>query len=314
MRHPPGQRRTGTLTTGEGGLKEPRRRKRRRWRLFLIFTLLFAVGSAAIYVVSLDINTRDRNIIAAKRAKNHALYRLGQPLFGTPDLANLKSRLDAHGVRLGTPIFIRIFKREFELELWMLRDGRFHRFATYPICMWSGRLGPKYQEGDRQAPEGFYTVTKKQLNPNSRWHRSFNLGYPNLFDRSQNRTGSFLMVHGGCGSIGCYAMTDPVITELWSVVTAALKGGQQRFHVHVFPFRMSSQALENHKGHPQSAFWRILKNGHDWFERGWLPPRVSVCNGRYAFSNAKTADGSDPIQKACPATPQPASLQPTATQ
>ena len=88
-------------------------------------------------------------------------------------------------------------------------EGRpLRRFATYPICLWSGRLGPKLREGDRQAPEGFYTVSAEQLNPNSRWHRSFSLGFPNAFDQAHGRTGSFIMVHGGCPSIGCYAMTD----------------------------------------------------------------------------------------------------------
>ncbi len=281
-------------------MSKPRRRKRRGLRFFLIFTLMFAAAAAAIYTLGFDINSRDRNLIAAKRTQNHALFRLNRPMFGTPDLANLNQRLDAHGIRLGAPIFMRIFKREFELELWIMRDGRFHRFATYPICMWSGKLGPKYKEGDKQSPEGFYTVTKGQLNPNSRWHRSFNLGYPNLFDQSHNRTGSFLMVHGGCGSVGCYAMTDPVITELWSIVTAAIKGGQKRYHVHVFPFRMSEEAVEAYTSHPQMAFWRTLKDGHDQFEKDWLPPRVSVCNGRYKFSAARTKNGSDPVETHCP--------------
>ena len=115
---------------------------------------------------------------------------LRQPLPGTPDLANLPGRLSAQGLALGAPVFIRIFKREFELELWMRRDGRFQRFAVYPICRWSGRLGPKLEEGDGQAPEGFYTVDAKALNPASRWHRSFNLGFPNAFDRAHARTGS----------------------------------------------------------------------------------------------------------------------------
>lgn len=280
-------------------MTKPKRRKRRGLRLFLLFTLVFAIAGAAIYFVGLDINTRDRNLIAAKRTQNYALFRLEQPLLGTPNLASLTERLDAHGVRLGAPIFMRIFKREFELELWMLRDGRFHRFATYPICMWSGTLGPKYQEGDKQAPEGFYTVSKRQLNPNSRWHRSFNLGYPNKFDQSHGRTGSFLMVHGGCGSVGCYAMTDPVITELWSIVTAAIENGQKRFHVHVFPFRMSEEAVEAYAHHPQIAFWRTLKDGHDRFEQDWLPPRVSVCNQRYHFAAAETKNGSDPVKTDC---------------
>ncbi len=276
------------------------KRRRRGLRLFFISILLMAAAAGAIYTLGFDINLRDQNIIAAKRTKNFTLYRLNRALFGTPDLTNLKGRLDAHGVRLGAPIFMRIFKREFELELWIMRDGRFHRFATYPICMWSGKLGPKHKEGDRQSPEGFYTVGKKQLNPNSRWHRSFNLGYPNLFDQSHGRTGSFLMVHGGCGSVGCYAMTDPVITELWTIVTAALKGSQKRFHVHVFPFRMSEEALGAHQSHPQIAFWRTLKDGHDQFEQHWLPPRVSVCDGQYQFDSARTKNGSDPVKTQCP--------------
>lgn len=268
--------------------------------MLVVFLLLLSAGAVAVYTISLDIKTRDRNLIAAQRMKNHALFRLSRPLVGTPQLDDLNGRLNAHGVQLGAPIFMRIFKREFELELWMLRDGRFHRFATYPICMWSGALGPKQKEGDRQAPEGFYTVTKKQLNPNSRWHRSFNLGFPNLFDRSHKRTGSFLMVHGGCGSIGCYAMTDPVISEIWKIVTAALNGGQPRFHVHVFPFRMSNEALEARKDDAQFPFWRDLKQGHDRFEANWMPPRVSVCNARYVFDAAKSRNGSDVIERQCP--------------
>lgn len=293
-----------------------KRRRKRRWALlrFAFLTLFVCVAAVAFYYVTADINTRDRNLIAAKRTTHHALFRLEKPLAGTPDLGDLQTRLDAHGVSLGTPIYMRIFKREFELELWMLRDGRFHRFATYPICMWSGTLGPKYQEGDRQSPEGFYTVSKRQLNPNSRWHRSFNLGYPNLYDRSHSRTGSFLMVHGGCGSVGCYAMTDPVITELWSIVTAAFDGGQKRFHVHIFPFRMSEEALKVRHDHQQSAFWHMLKDGHDQFEKNWLPPRVTVCDGRYEFSQPETGNGSDVIERACASEEQQAAVHGAGTQ
>ena len=112
-------------------------------------------------------------------------------------------------------MFVRIFKLGSQLEIWMEKDGSYRLFATYPICLWSGRLGPKLAEGDRQAPEGFYAVTKDELNPNSRWHRSFSLGFPNAFDRAQGRTGSFIMVHGGCQSIGCFAMTNDVVDEIW---------------------------------------------------------------------------------------------------
>lgn len=290
MKH---QSKGGTVQT------DKRRKRRRRLRRLVVLALLVIFAAVAILLSGLDIHSRDQRLISATRTKNHALFRMDRAMFGTPDLSNLDGRLDAHGLKLGAPIFMRIFKREFELELWMLRDGRFHRFATYPICMWSGNLGPKYKEGDKQAPEGFYTVSKSQLNPNSRWHRSFNLGYPNLFDQSFGRTGSFLMVHGGCGSVGCYAMTDPVITEIWRIVTAALNGGQKRFHVHVFPFRMSEEALKARQAHEQTSFWQMLKDGHDRFENHWLPPRVSVCNKRYTFSAPQSRDGSDPIERQC---------------
>jgi murein L,D-transpeptidase YafK len=225
----------------------------------------------------------------------------GSPLPGTPDLDRLDERLKAHGLEPGAPVFIRIFKLEFELELWMKRGERFERFAVYPVCRWSGGLGPKLAEGDWQAPEGFYTVDARALNPSSRWHRSFNLGYPNAFDRAHGRTGSYLMVHGGCSSIGCYAMTDPVIDEIWGLVTAALRKGQPRFHVHVFPFRMSEERLAERRNAPWAAFWSDLKPGFDAFEATGLPPKVSVCQGRYAVAPADPAvAGAAAIEVGCP--------------
>ncbi|ODA67331.1 hypothetical protein A7A08_01357 [Methyloligella halotolerans] len=167
------------------------------WRI--LFAILVAVGiGAAIFAMSHDgRDMLDRLAINAKRAENVARWGADRPLPGTPDLAKLDERLKAEGVKVGDPVFIRLFKLESELELWMAReDGEYVRVATYPICYWSGRLGPKQQEGDLQAPEGYYTVSESQLNPNSRWHRSFNLGFPNTFDKSHGRTGSYLMVHG----------------------------------------------------------------------------------------------------------------------
>jgi murein L,D-transpeptidase YafK len=242
----------------------------------------------------------DRASINATRAEYRALFRAGQQLPGTPDLARLDERLAARGVSLGAPIFIRVFKLESELELWVQKDGRFVRFATYPICLWSGRLGPKLKEGDRQAPEGFYTVSAEQLNPNSRWHRSFNLGYPNAFDRSHGRTGSFLMVHGGCQSVGCFAMTDPAVDEIWRIVTAALENGQVRFPVHAFPFRMTDRNLRLRRGQEWSGFWSDLKEGFDLFERTKLPPAVSVCKGRYAFEPGSIATYAGLVEERCP--------------
>ena len=230
----------------------------------------------------------DRATIAFTRLDNKRHVGMGAPLPGTPDLAKFDERLQAKGLQLGAPIFIRIFKLESELELWIEKDGRFQHFATYPICLWSGRLGPKFREGDRQSPEGFYSVTKEQLNPNSRWHRSFNLGFPNEFDRAHGRTGTFLMVHGGCLSIGCYAMTDAVVDEIWRLVTAALDKGQGAFQVHSFPFRLTERNLEMRRGYPWAAFWTDLKKGYDAFERTKVPPTVSVCDGRYVVAEAGT--------------------------
>lgn len=243
----------------------------------------------------------DRATIAFTRAKNHWYYSRGTPIPGTPDLAKLDERLAANGLAEGDPVFLRIFKLESELEIWMQKDGRYQLFARYPICLWSGRLGPKLKEGDLQAPEGFYEVSSEQLNPNSRWHRSFNLGFPNEYDRAQGRDGSFLMVHGGCQSVGCYAMTNDVVDEIWRLVTAALDKGQPRFQVQVFPFRMSEANLNAHRADRWAGFWADLKKGYDAFEKTRVPPSVSVCDGRYVIAertNAALSPPSDP----CPAT------------
>ena len=270
------------------------------WRS-LALLILVALCGAALYLFTPDgQRLRDRLRINATRQEHLVLQRLGLPLRGTPDLARLDERLSDQGLRLGAPAFIRIFKLESELELWLEKDGRFVRFATYPICLWSGRLGPKLASGDGQAPEGFYTVDKEQLNPNSRWHRAFNLGFPNAFDQAQGRTGSFLMIHGGCSSIGCYAMTNPVIDELWQVVTAALDDGEARVPVHVFPFRMSEANVAARKAERWSGFWSDLKSGYDAFEKDHIPPVVSVCRGRYVVESGTLETVGRPVESRCP--------------
>ena len=270
------------------------------WRRLWLGLAVVAAVAAALVLGHDTLVDRDGIEIEAERARRLAQAALRLPMPGTPDLADLPNRLAADGLAVGAPVFIRIFKREFELELWMRRDGRFHRFAIYPVCRWSGRLGPKLEEGDGQAPEGFYTVDAKALNANSRWHRSFNLGFPNAFDRAHNRTGSLIMVHGGCASIGCFAMTDPVVDEIWRLVTAALNGGQKRFHVHVFPFRMTEENLARRQDQPWAPFWRDLKRGQDLFETTGLPPRIGVCAGRYTVAQAAGAsDIGHEIDNSC---------------
>jgi murein L,D-transpeptidase YafK len=244
----------------------------------------------------------EEELIYQAKAKHWLLASSGQTLPGTPDLKNFSRRLAEKSMALGSPIFLRIFKREFALEVWLKRGDRFEHFATYPICMWSGQLGPKLRQGDRQAPEGFYSVAKSSLNPNSKYRRSFNLGFPNAFDRARGRTGSFLMVHGDCRSVGCYAMTDAVIDEIWSLVTAALDGAQERFQVQIFPFRMTDDNMARHAHAPNAPFWRQLKAGYDAFETEHIPPDVSVCRSAYAVRpGSGRRDGGTPITSACPA-------------
>ena len=269
-----------------------------------VFTVLLTVAVIALGVCLALLAKPDLfgdpelQAIARTRALNFARIRLDLPLAGTPDLANLDGRLAASGLALGAPVLIRIFKREFELELWMARDGKFQRFATYPICRWSGVLGPKFAHGDRQAPEGFYTVDADQMNPNSRWHRSFNVGFPNAFDHAHGRTGSALMVHGGCSSAGCYAMTNPVIDEIWRLTTAALPK-QPRFQVQIYPFRMSEENINAHAGSSHVAFWRQLKQGSDLFEQTLIPPRVQACQGAYRFQPGTSAGMVPAMESKC---------------
>jgi|GEM_PF-988332 len=222
----------------------------------------------------------------------------------TADPAEVDKRLREKGMKRGDPVFLRIFKADLEAELWIKGVDGFALFATYPICAWSGQLGPKLAEGDAQTPEGFYTIGKGQLNPNSRYHRAFNIGYPNLFDRAYSRTGSHLMVHGACASVGCYAMTDAFIDELWLLVTAALDAGQERVGVHAFPFRMSDERLSAFDWHPWAEFWRDLKPAYDLFEESRIPPQVSVCNKRYVVQPGRTDSKSAPaLRVACPQPP-----------
>jgi murein L,D-transpeptidase YafK len=266
-----------------------------RHRRNLWIALLAVAGIAAtLAVLGRDVLFDwDQMQIRAERGRRAAEVAGGSPLPGTPDLAAFDRRLAAEGLTLGAPVFIRIFKREFELELWLKRGDAFQRFAVYPICRWSGRLGPKLAEGDWQAPEGFYTVDAKALNPASRWHRSFNLGFPNVYDRSHGRTGSLLMVHGGCSSVGCYAMTDPVVDEIWRLVTAALEKGQPRF-------RMTAENMARRANDRWLPFWQNLKLGYDLFEQTHRPPRVSACEGRYMFAPALAeGSGSDEIESRC---------------
>ena len=209
---------------------------------------------------------------------------LPKPKHLKPISSEAKASLKAKGIRLGAPMYVRIFKKESEMEVWLQNSwGTYTKFKSYHVCRWSGELGPKTFEGDRQAPEGFYVVTPQQMNPKSEYHLAFNLGYPNAYDRSFGYTGKHLMVHGGCSSSGCYAITDEAVQELYAIAREAFVGGQRKFPVHAFPFRMTEQNMLAHMGHRWYPFWQNLKEGHDMFLATGRPPVAGVKEGRYVF-------------------------------
>jgi len=217
----------------------------------------------------------------------------------TPKLAR---EIKSKGFNQEDAVLVRIFKEESELEVWKRKaSGEYALFKNYPICRWSGKLGPKKKIGDRQAPEGFYQVNMGLLNPKSQYYLSFNLGYPNRLESALGYTGEALMVHGACSSSGCYAMTDPQVAELYAMVLKAMKTGQRSFQVQAYPFRMTSANMARHAGDPNMRFWQNLKQGYDAFNRTKREVAVSVCEGRYQFNRAFAEEPESPLG-ACPVT------------
>jgi murein L,D-transpeptidase YafK len=207
-----------------------------------------------------------------------------------PVAAATEAKIRQLAMAPSSPILIRLYKEESEVEVWKQgRDGRFALLQTYPICKWSGKLGPKIKEGDRQAPEGFYTITPGLMNPNSSYHLAFNTGFPNAYDRAYGRTGTDLMVHGACSSRGCYAMTDRNIQDIYALARESFKGGQRSFQLQAFPFKMTPENLARHEGDPNMPFWMMLKEGSDHFEVTRQVPKVDVCGRKYVF-DATPAD------------------------
>jgi murein L,D-transpeptidase YafK len=199
-----------------------------------------------------------------------------------------------------SPILVRIFKQESELEVWKEdKNGQFALLKTYPICRWSGELGPKIKQGDRQAPEGFYTITPGLMNPNSNYYLAINTGFPNAYDRANGRTGAFLMIHGDCSSAGCYAMTDEQISEIYALARESFFGGQKSFQIQAYPFRMTPLNMAKHRNSPHMAFWKMLKEGYDHFEVTRREPKVDVCERHYVFD--AEASGKFSASDRCPA-------------
>lgn len=199
----------------------------------------------------------------------------------------LDETLAKKGLSFGSSVYVRIFKEEAELEVWLQNGAQYELLKTYSICALSGSLGPKTREGDAQSPEGFYNVGRGQLNPQSHYHLAFDIGYPNAYDRSLGRTGSLIMVHGNCVSIGCFAMTDDGIDEIYSLTDAALAKGQASVPVHVFPFRMTAENTKRHADSTWAGFWSDLKAGYDAFEASRVPPSVGFQGAHYFVRTTK---------------------------
>jgi murein L,D-transpeptidase YafK len=207
----------------------------------------------------------------------------------------LVAEMQSKDMDLQAPMLVRLFKQEAELEVWkQTRSGQFALLKTYPICRWSGDLGPKVREGDRQAPEGFYSISPGQMNPQSAYYLSFNTGYPNAFDKALGRTGSQLMVHGDCSSRGCYAMTDEQIAEIYSLGRESFFGGQRAFQLQAYPFKMTPVNMARHRSNPNMPFWKMIKEGYDHFEVTRQEPKVEFCEAKYVFDPAPTPGVSRP--------------------
>ncbi len=218
----------------------------------------------------------------------------------------LMREIKAKGMTRTSPILVRLYKEENVLEVWkQANTGRYEKVSDFAICKMSGKLGPKFIEGDRQAPEGFYAVNPGHMNPNSSYHLSFNTGYPNAFDRAHGRGGTNLMVHGACSSSGCYSMTDEQIEIIFALARDAFKGGQKSFQFQAYPFRMTAQNMARYRNDPNYDFWVNLKEGYDYFELTKVPPRVGVCDKKYTFAAGVTS-GDAPMEACNPDAPPPA--------
>src|SRR6266850_2380183 len=224
-----------------------------------------------------------------------------------PLSAKMLADIEQKNMAKESPILVRLFKEESELEVWKQdQSGRYVLLKTYPICRWSGELGPKVKEGDRQAPEGFYSITPGLMNPNSSYYLAINTGFPNAYDRANGRSGAFLMIHGDCSSRGCYAMTDEQIGEIYALARESFFGGQKAFQIQALPFRMTPTNLAKHRNNPHMAFWKMLKQGYDHLEVTRQEPKVDVCEKRYVFD--AESSGKFSAADRCPAYKVPAEL------
>jgi murein L,D-transpeptidase YafK len=234
----------------------------------------------------------------------------GGPRAYQPIPAQTVALMSEKGTTKQSPMLIRTYKKEAEFEIWKQRsDGRYALLKTYPMCRWSGQLGPKVKEGDRQVPEGFYAITPGQMNPNSAYYLSFNVGYPNAYDRAHGASGGAIMVHGACSSAGCFSMTDQQIAEIYAIARESFAGGQREIQMQSYPFRMTAENFAKHRADPNVAFWKQLKEGADNFEVTKVEPKVGVCGRHYVFNSTPENPGQRlEADAACPPLKQDAQI------
>jgi len=237
------------------------------------FKIILSIFTAVLFTActSPKLFTNDMKIVK--------VYKQGR-LYKTPDLDESLKNIEAN---VGDSIYIRIFKEENILELWVKVDDKYKLGKVYPICAYSGDLGPKLKQGDKQSPEGFYIIRKNQLKTRSKYHLAINIGFPNRYDKNHNRTGTYLMIHGKCSSTGCYAMGDSQIEEIFMMADNAFDNGTKSISVHIFPFKMTQENLDCHSGNRWYPFWKNLKLGYDIFERYRVVPIVKTSKKRYRF-------------------------------
>jgi len=236
-------------------------------KIFLLIISLLFLSCTSSKQIPVTIKTKSKRVIKPKKETT----------------LNLDKSLKKIGAKVGDPIFLRIFKKEKILELWVENDNKYKLCKIYPVCAYSGGLGPKLRQGDKQSPEGFYTITEEQLRPNSKYHLALNIGFPNQYDKYQNRTGTYLMIHGKCSSTGCYAIKNKPIEEIYMMAQSALANGQPEIQVHIFPFKMSAKNMTQYTSSKWYPFWVNLKLGYDIFEKYKIVPIIRASEEKYRF-------------------------------
>jgi murein L,D-transpeptidase YafK len=285
-----------------------------------LFSGVSGIGAVLFWLICVPGIHRELSQIAAdaeaasQSATGVSVTTAGNALSNT---LTLQAELAQAGVTMGSPVYLRIFKSngkdgafrtigsvqgEWEerwipnlkrawVELWMQgKDGSYQLLKSYPVCTYTGNLGPKRVADDKQAPEGFYTIQSAGMNPNSAYYRSMDIGYPNAYDRLQHATGSQIKIHGMCISGGCFTMGEPQreehqhMEELYTLVKAAHAEGQTQVPVHIFPFPMTEENLDLHANSNWIQFWTLLKPAYDLFERDHIPPQVHLLDGEYVIT------------------------------